>query len=238
MSDDQGRDSLNRRDFMVTAIGASATLAANTDAASAQPAIAAGGTVYTGDMIDGKKVISALNIDDLESGKKHLLYFQGVQMPSGQHWYVSVTVAKGAKPGKRVILVSGVHGDEMSSVHTVQTVMNQLDPGEMSGTVMAVTDVSSPALEGMQRRWPNQGRGIDLIDIYSSVVSIKRAKTLAYRALAALGAVVLYFATGLLLYLWNDTSWRTEIAHISSDASPFCADAVQRLLGGLSDCAS
>ena len=50
---------------------------------------------------------------------------------------MSVTVAKGAKPGKRVVLVSGVHGDEMSSVHTVQTVMNQLDPGEMSGTVMA-----------------------------------------------------------------------------------------------------
>jgi uncharacterized protein len=165
MSDNQGRDNLNRRHFMVTAIGASATLAANTDAAIAQPATAARGTVYTGDMIDGKKVVSALNIDDLESGKKHLLYFQGVQMPTGQHWYVSATVAKGAKPGKRVILVSGVHGDEMSSVHTVQTVMNQLDPGEMSGTVMAVTDVSSPALEGMQRRWPNQGRGIDLIDM-------------------------------------------------------------------------
>ena len=86
-------------------------------------------------------------------------------MPTGQHWYVSLTVAKGAKPGKRGILVSGVHGDEMSSVHTVQTVMNQLDPARMSGTVMAVTDVSRPAMEGMQRRWPNQGRGIDLIDM-------------------------------------------------------------------------
>ena len=35
----------------------------------------------------------------------------------------------------------------------------------MSGTVMAVTDVSRPALESMQRRWPNSGRGIDLIDM-------------------------------------------------------------------------
>jgi predicted deacylase len=93
------------------------------------------------------------------------LYFQGVEMPTGQHWYASVTVAKGAKPGKRVVLVSGVHGDEMSSIHTVQTVMNQLDPAQMSGTVMAVTDVSGPALESMQRRWPNSGRGIDLIDM-------------------------------------------------------------------------
>ena len=116
-------------------------------------------------MIEGKKVVSALDVNDLEPGQKHLLYFQGVEMPTGQHWYVSVTVAKGAKPGKRVVLVSGVHGDEMSSVHTVQTVMNQLDPAQMSGTVMAVTDVSRPAMEGMQRRWPNSGRGIDLIDM-------------------------------------------------------------------------
>src|SRR4029077_6503764 len=96
-------------------------------------------TVYTGDTIRGKKVVSALDVNDLEPGKKHLLYFQGVEMPTGQHWYVSVTVARGAKPGKRVVLVSGVHGDEMSSIHTVQTVMNQLDPAQMSGTVMSVT---------------------------------------------------------------------------------------------------
>jgi uncharacterized protein len=86
-------------------------------------------------------------------------------MPTGQHWYVSVLVARGAKPGKRVALVSGVHGDEMSPMHTIQTVMNQLDPAQMSGTVLAVFDVSRPAVEGMARRWPNSGRGVDLIDI-------------------------------------------------------------------------
>ena len=168
---------LDRRDFMIASIAtvcASAALAANAGSANAQDSAtssvssasgAPSATVYTGDTIQGKKVVSVLDVNDLEPGKKHLLYFQGVQMPTGQHWYVSVTVAKGAKPGKRVILVSGVHGDKMSSVHTVQTVMNQLDPREMSGTVMAVADVSRPAMEGMQRRWPNQGRGIDLIDM-------------------------------------------------------------------------
>ncbi|MBB6469759.1 hypothetical protein HNQ96_005650 [Aminobacter lissarensis] len=170
-------ESLDRRDFMIASIatvGASAALAAHVGKASAQDAAApsadaaAGApsaTVYTGDVIEGKKVVSALDVNDLEPGKKHLLYFQGVRMPTGQYWYVSVTVARGAKPGKRVVLTSGVHGDEMSSVHTVHSVMNQLDPAEMSGTVMAVTDVSRPAIEGMQRRWPNFGRGNDLIDM-------------------------------------------------------------------------
>ena len=147
------------------AIGASAALAANTDPASAQPATTSRGTVYTGDIIDGKKVISALNIDDLEPGTKQSLFFQGVEMATGQHWHVSTMVAKGAKPGKRVVLVSGVHGDEISSVRALQMVMDQLDPVEMSGTVLAVFDVSRPALEGMARRWPNSGRGIDLVDM-------------------------------------------------------------------------
>lgn len=165
---------IDRRDLIMASIatvGAAAALAANTGSANAQDASTPSadqvpsGTVYTGDVIQGKKIVSSLDVNDLEPGKKHLLYFRGVEMPTGQYWYVSVTVAKGAKPGKRAILVSGVHGDEMSSVHTVQTVMNQLDPAQMSGTVMAVTDVSRPALESMQRRWPNQGRGIDLIDM-------------------------------------------------------------------------
>ncbi len=74
-------------------------------------------------------------------------------------------VAKGAQPGPRVALISGVHGDEISSIRTVQRVMEQLDPAEMAGTVLAVFDVSRPALIDMQRRWPNTGRGIGLIDI-------------------------------------------------------------------------
>jgi predicted deacylase len=166
---------LDRRDFLmasIAAVGASAVLAAGAGAASAEDTPAppatpatAGGTVYTGDVIDGKKVVSSLDVADLEPGKKHFLYFQGVEMPTGQHWNVSVTVAKGANPGKRALLTSGVHGDEMSSVHTVMSVMNQLDPSTMSGTVTAVTDVSRPALESMQRRWPNSGRGSDLIDM-------------------------------------------------------------------------
>ena len=129
---------LDRRDFMILAlgsVGATAAASVNADAAMAQDATvssAAPGTVYTGDVIQGRKVISTLDVNDLDPGK-HLFYFQGVQMPTGQHWYVSVIVLKGAKAGKRIALISGVHGDEISSVRTVQAIMSQLDPAEMSG---------------------------------------------------------------------------------------------------------
>lgn len=170
---DEHEEGIDRRDLMklfIAAVGAASALGTNAGPAAAQASTAPAtgkpqGTVYTGDVIQGKKVVSALDVNDLEVGKKHHLYFQGVQMRTGQHWYVSVTVARGAKPGKRIVLTSGVHGDEMSSVHTVMTVMNQLDPAQMSGTVMAVTDISRPALEGIQRKWPNSSRSIDLIDM-------------------------------------------------------------------------
>jgi len=159
---DEAKDGLDRRDFIIATIAsgaAGASLAASTGNANAQGAAAPTmspirdapqGTVYTGDVIHGRKVISSLDVRDLEPGK-HLFHFQGVQAPTGQHWYASVTVAKGAKPGKRVLLTAGVHGDEISSVHTIQTIMNKLDPAEMSGTVIVVPDVSRPALEGMAR---------------------------------------------------------------------------------------
>jgi predicted deacylase len=161
-----------RRDFLASslAIAGTAALAAKASAAedSQEKRDARGsetGTVYTGETVQGKKVVSRLDVRDLELGRKHLLYFQGVQMPSGQPWYVSLVVAKGVRPGKRFTLTSGVHGDEMSSIHTVQMVMDRLDPAELSGSVMAVLDIACPAVEGMQRRWPNSGRGIDLIDM-------------------------------------------------------------------------
>src|SRR5215472_14263198 len=111
----------NRRDLMMAAIGlvgASASLTSSAGTANAQdtkaPHVglepgALQRTAYTGDVIQGKKVISALDVNDLERGKKHAFYFEGVQMPTGQHWYVSVLVAVGAKQGKRVALTSGVH---------------------------------------------------------------------------------------------------------------------------------
>lgn len=174
---DKTQSGIKRRDLLkasLATVGTATVLAATSGTTEAQntsqpsPDTTDGEpqkTIYTGDVIEGKKVVSLLDVNDLEPGKKHLLYFQGAQMRTGEHWYVSVTVAKGAKPGKRVVLTSGVHGDEMSSVHTVMTVMDQLDPAQMSGTVLAVTDISRPALLAMQRKWPNSSRSIDLVDL-------------------------------------------------------------------------
>ena len=167
MAEDTG-GGVERRGFMIgslATVGASAALAAAARAQDGPPRPrASGGTVFTGDVVLGRPVITALDAEALEPGRHHF-YFQGVQGVAGHPWHVSVAVVKGARPGRRALLTSGVHGDEISAIRTVQLVLDALDPAAMDGTVTAVLDISRPALEGMARRWPSSGRGIDLVDM-------------------------------------------------------------------------
>ena len=122
-------------------------------------------TVFTGDIVQGVKVISQLDVNDLEPGKKHRFFLQGVQMGTGQHWYVPIVVAKGAKPGRRIMLGAGVHGDEVSPTDAVQRLLAGLDPARMSGTVLGVFDISRPSKEYVQRKWPIPESGGTLVDM-------------------------------------------------------------------------
>ena len=99
-------------------------------------------TTFTGDKIQGLPVITQLDVDDLAPGKTHRFMFQGAEMGSGEFWYVPVMVAKGVKPGKRVLLVSGVHGDELNPIGTVQRVFADLDASTLSGSVILVGTVA------------------------------------------------------------------------------------------------
>ena len=69
---DNATGSLDRRDFVIASlatVGASAAFVATAGAADAQDKAASArptGTVYTGDLIGGKKVISVLDVKDLE----------------------------------------------------------------------------------------------------------------------------------------------------------------------------
>lgn len=128
----------------------------------AMPATAA--TVYTGDRIDGVPVISRLDVADLAPGKTHRLMFEGVEMGSGQHWYVPIVVARGVKPGKRLLLVSGVHGDELNPIRVVQLALADVDPTKLSGSVIGVIGFGRPGVEHVTRMWPTANLGVNLIN--------------------------------------------------------------------------
>ncbi len=110
-------------------------------------------TEYSGDKIDGVPVITRLNIQDLEESRIHRFMFKGADMNIGQSWYVPVMVAKGAKPGKKLLLVTGIHGDELNGAKVIQEVFANLDPSKLSGSIVGVIQASPNALLHITRYW-------------------------------------------------------------------------------------
>jgi predicted deacylase len=139
-----------------------ATILFSALALSASSAFAA--TIYTGDTIEGKKVISQLDVNDLAPGQIHKFLFKGVEMGTGQYWYVPVMVGKGIKDGKRLLLVSGVHGDELNPIGVVQKVFAELDPSTLSGAVIGIIGSSRPGVEHTTRGWLWMDLGHSLIN--------------------------------------------------------------------------
>ena len=114
---------------------------------------AAATTTFTGENIQGVQVISQLDLDDLAPGKMHRFMFRGAETSTGQYWYVPVMVAKGAKPGKRILFVAGVHGDELNPIAAVQQTFATLDPANMSGAAIAIIGPSREGVENITRTW-------------------------------------------------------------------------------------
>lgn len=120
-------------------------------------------TEFTGDKVQGIPVISTLDVSDLSVGQ-HRFMFEGVEMGTGQRWYVPIFVAKGAENGKKVLFQAGVHGDELNGVRVVQKVMEQLEPAKMKGTVVGVIGPNRSGIERVARTWAISTDGGDVID--------------------------------------------------------------------------
>lgn len=112
--------------------------------ALSSPAIAK--TVYTGDKMDGAAVIDKLDVADLPAGAVTKLYFRVTDTSIGQGWYVPVVVVKGAKPGPKLLITAGIHGDELNGISVLQHLAQSIDPKTLSGTLVAVPGLNTPGL--------------------------------------------------------------------------------------------
>ena len=128
--------------------------------AMAQPAAAQ--TNRTGDRIDGTTVIDKLDASDLKSGEIHRFWFRAGDTALGQAWFVPVVVIKGAKPGPRLLLTAGIHGDELNGIAVIHRLARDLDPKALSGTLVMVPGLNTPGLNNSTRSFtPRGGTGGD-----------------------------------------------------------------------------
>jgi predicted deacylase len=72
-----------------------------------------------------------------------------IEVPAGVDAATSIPVAviRGAKPGPVLALVSGLHGTEYASIIALEKLIQSLDPGQISGTVIILPLVNLPSFE-------------------------------------------------------------------------------------------
>lgn len=75
--------------------------------------------------------------------------YGAIEVPAGVDagTRIAVAVVRGAKPGPVLAIVSGAHGTEYASIVAVSKLVQQLDPAQISGTVILVPLVNVASFE-------------------------------------------------------------------------------------------
>lgn len=102
-------------------------------------------TVVAG-ALDREAVIDQLDVRDVPAGATTRYWFRAGETATGQRWLVPVVVVKGARPGPRLLVTAGIHGDELNGIDVLHRLVRTLNPAELSGTLVAVPGLNPPGL--------------------------------------------------------------------------------------------
>ncbi len=96
--------------------------------------------------IDTIPLIDKLDVADAPVGRTTRYWFRAGETGTGQRWLVPVIVVRGARPGPRLLVTAGIHGDELNGIDVIHRLVAGLDPAGLSGTLIAVPGLNPPGL--------------------------------------------------------------------------------------------
>ena len=102
--------------------------------------------------LDGVAIIDRLDVADLQPGVTERFWFRAGDSALAQPWLVPVVVIKGAKPGPRLLLTAGIHGDELNGIDVLHRLAS-IDPATLTGTLVMVPGLNTPGLLQSTREW-------------------------------------------------------------------------------------
>ncbi|MGL5279047.1 MAG: M14 family metallopeptidase [Cetobacterium sp.] len=132
-------------------------------------------TEYTGEKYLGKDIVTNLDVEDLENGKIYEFFFEGTENSLGNPWYIPVTVIKGEKSGKKFLINSGVHGNELNPILTTYKIKEKLKPQDLKGTITIVHGMNIPGLLNNNRGYTFGGGSESTSDLNRQMDSGKVA---------------------------------------------------------------
>ncbi|PSK53983.1 hypothetical protein B9Z65_7789 [Elsinoe australis] len=103
---------------------------------------------FTGDIVQGNRVITQLNLPDVPSNAVTRYWLEVPELAGGLRYYVPVVVARGPpeslENGQTLSLSSTIHGDELNGVRIAQRVIGLLEDGvdQLNGTVIVIPTIN------------------------------------------------------------------------------------------------
>jgi uncharacterized protein len=113
-------------------------------------------SLYSGDIQGGVRVIERLDVADQPQGLSRY-FFRVTDNSLGQGFYVPVMVIKGPKPGPKLLLTAGIHGDELSGIAVLHKLAQTLKPQALNGSVVMLAGLNAPGLMHSTRGFSPSG---------------------------------------------------------------------------------
>jgi len=145
----------------------------------------------------------------IEAGERRDLDLFVSRLPSGAPITMPVTIVHGVEPGPGLWLTAATHGDEVSGTEVIRQLLGRLDPGALSGVVIAAPIVNVHGFAESERYLP------DRRDLNRSFPGSSRGSLASRMANLVMSNVVAHGKYGIDLHTGSDH--RTNLPQIRAD---------------------
>ena len=100
------------------------------------------------------------NLEQIPPGTHETRWIDVCRLDDQSMLRLPLLVVQGARPGRTLVALGGVHGDEYEGVDAVHQVFESLDPNEMSGAFLGAPVCNPPAFAAQTRTSPIDGMNL------------------------------------------------------------------------------
>lgn len=101
--------------------------------------------------------VDRFDLGSITPGEKHVQKLDICDLIGGGVLQLPILVVKGAEPGPTIAVLGGVHGDEYEGPYAVRHLYSTLNPNEMKGNFIGVSQTNPPAFAEGTRTSPLDG---------------------------------------------------------------------------------
>ncbi len=110
-------------------------------------------------MIRNKEIISDFVLNEIPIQSKSRIWLSIISDGLGLNIEVPIMVVRGTPGGPVLGITAAVHGNELNGIPVIQRLINEVDPADVYGTIVAIPVFNIPSFQRKKRRFND---GVDL----------------------------------------------------------------------------